>query len=231
MRDLLGAPSPELRELLPASTYNRILASATYKRYTNGQLIHSRGTQRPGMSVIHCGAVNVGVIGLDGSYLTTSQLPEGQCFGEHTVFAELPRTHDVSAVGQTEIYEISKSVLLRLIDEEPKLARALLTISTARLHGILEFMDDLRRLPLEVRVAKFIFNAVDDSRSISVKQQDLSFTFGVSRVSMGKALKRLERLGLLTLGYGKIDLPDENRLQAWLEGKMLVTPLRANLGN
>ena len=40
---------------------------------------------------------------------------------------------------------------------------------------------------------------------------------GVSRVATGKALKRLERDGMVHLGYGRIDLPDVQGLIAMVE--------------
>jgi len=225
MRDLLSANAPLLEDLLSKKLNDELIAIASRHRYDDGQLIHSRGTLKPGISIVRQGAVRVGNVGRDGSYLATSQLDTGQCFGEHTVFAGLPRTHDINAVGDTMLDEISKLKLLRLVQAEPQLAQALLTISLIRTHGLLEFMDDLRRLPLEVRVAKFIFGASTVSDELAVRQEELSFTFGVSRVSMGKVLKRLERQGLLKLGYGRIEVADAQGLSDWLEHRMLVTPL------
>jgi len=36
---------------------------------------------------------------------------------------------------------------------------------------------------------------------------------GVSRVAIGKALKKLESEGLVTVGYGQINLPNISKLQ------------------
>ena len=40
---------------------------------------------------------------------------------------------------------------------------------------------------------------------------------GSSRVSVGKALKELERRDLIELGYGQIMVPDGERLTDWIK--------------
>ncbi|MFT7685489.1 MAG: CRP/FNR family cyclic AMP-dependent transcriptional regulator [Candidatus Azotimanducaceae bacterium] len=96
MRDLLTAGSPLLQDFLSLTVHRQLIELAARKSYADGQLIYSRGDNR------------VGNIGNDGSYLATSVLDNGQCFGEFTVFAGLPRTHDITAAGETNIAECPK---------------------------------------------------------------------------------------------------------------------------
>ena len=203
MQDSLLEIAPVLDDLLSQELSSQLCDAATRLRFSHGQLIQMRGDTHSGLCIVRAGALRVGNQGKDGSYLTTSILTPGHCYGEFTLLAGLPRTHEMIAVGDVEIDEISKRRFLKLYGAEPELAKALLTISLVRNHALLEFMDDMRRLPLKVHVAKFLYRAAAGKSEITIRQEDLAFTFGVSRVSMGKVLKQLAELNLLRLGTAK----------------------------
>ena len=206
--------------LLPASLKDKLRAAARLIAYEDGQLIHNRGDQKPGLSIVKSGAARIGVFGEDGSFLTVAILGEGQSFGEHTLFADLPRTHDATAIGSSEVYQIQGPAFMRLFDAEPAIARALLVVALRRSHALAQNIDDMRRLSLPARTAKYLLSmAAEDAprAQVACKQSELAFALGVSRVSLGKALKKLETLGLISLGYGRIDIPSRGALAAWIE--------------
>ncbi len=228
MADLLDFGSGPLVSLLPGPLAARLSAAASVIDYDDGETIHSRGDAKPGLSIIRSGAVRFATPGADGSYVTTSILGPGHCFGEATLFARLPRAYDAVAVGRTAIEQISKPRFDRIFDEEPALARALVVAMTQRLYSVLDFLEDVRRLPLDVRTAKLIAGmarSAKQTKEIECNQSDLAFTLGVSRVSIGKALARLQDEGLITLGYGRIGVPDRKNLSDWIAARLPVEPL------
>ncbi|MEM7018374.1 MAG: Crp/Fnr family transcriptional regulator [Pseudomonadota bacterium] len=230
MIDLLELNSPRLTDLLSDELADKLKQISKTIRYSDGQIIHSRGDPKQGISIVRSGAVRIGNFGIDGSFITTSIMGPGQSFGEFTLFAGLPRTHDAIAMDECEVDQIPGRPFKRLFDSEPDLAKALLTMYLVRTHGLLEFTDDMRRLPLLVRVAKLIYSmtrSTQDSGMLRIRQDELAFTFGVSRVSMGKVLKQLESAGLIALGYGKLRIPDLEVLAAWVDERSLITPLIA----
>lgn len=228
MTDLLDFDSQSLLSLLPAQLALRLRNAAVAVEYGDGETIHSRGDVKPGLSIVRSGAVQFAIPGTDGSYIATSVLGPGHCFGEATLFARLPRTHDAIAVGETVIEQIAKARFDRIFDEEPMLARLMLEATTQRLYSVLDFMDDLRRLPLPVRTAKMIagmMRSANHADVVECNQSDLAFTLGVSRVSIGKALARLQDAGVIALGYGRIGVPDPSALDRWIAERSPLQPL------
>lgn len=228
MADLLDFGGHPLAALLPAPLAARLSAAATLVTYDDGETIHSRGDRKPGLSIVKSGAVRFAIPGADGSYLSTSVLGPGHCFGEATLFARLPRTHDAIAVGPTAIEQIPKPRFDRIFNEEPMLARALLEATTQRLYAVLDFLDDLRRLPLPVRVAKLIVRMAQSARNageVECSQSDIAVTLGVSRVSVGKVLAQLQDEGLIALGYGRIGVPEIARMHRWIAARSPIAPL------
>lgn len=196
-------------------------------KYSCGQLVHSRGDNKPGLSIVKTGAVSTGVYGIDGTFIMASMLGEGQAFGEFTLFTDLPRTHDVSAAVDSELYQISGECFLSLSAKDPEILNALLKSTLIRTHMLLELLDAMRRLPILERVAKMMLTMSYTSgvvTHIQCKQSELAFSLGVSRVTLGKALKQLSDMGLIDIAYRRVSFTDRQKIETWLELKS-TTPL------
>lgn len=217
---VLRAKTRTLYDLLPQPLLDLMLATGTSRKFKDGQIIQQRGDERQGVSILTSGQIVAGNAGADGSFLVSALLRPGETFGEFTVMAGLPHTHTLWSQGETTVTFIKGALMKRLMDEEPEIGHALLTIALLRNHELLEFLDAQRRLTLPIRIAQLLLTSVDpkaSSDTVECRQEDLAVMMGVSRVATGKALKRLERDGMVQLGYGRIDLPDVQGLIAMVE--------------
>ena len=220
MLNLLKINTPAFLGLLPETVTEQIIKSSILMKYSDGQLIHTRGALKPGLSIVHKGAAHVGVNGIDGTFVMVAALGPGECFGESTLFTELPRTHDVSSIGESEIHQLSQPLFDLLYQREPAISRALLKTTLMRTHILLEMLDAIRRLPILERTAKVLLSmsyTLGGSNTLYSRQDELAYTLGITRVSLGKALKQLRQLGLIEVGYAKIVIPDQSRLGDWVE--------------
>ncbi|MDB5706295.1 MAG: Transcriptional regulator, Crp/Fnr family [Sphingomonas bacterium] len=225
MAEQLFLDAPSLGSLLPSELFARLRAAGTSIVYQDKALIQARGDARPGLSIIREGAVQIGNPGLDGSFVVTSILGPGHCFGEMTLFGDLPRTHDAVAKGATVIDHVSPAAYERFAEANPALTRAMLGMMARRLYATLEFADDLRRLPLKVQLAKLLLSMVREGRARAT-HEELGARFGVSRVAIGTALGVLESEGLVKRSYGGIEVPDRAALQRWIEHRTMLAPVR-----
>ena len=158
---VLRPKTKTLSDLMPADVMERLLSSGSAKRYSDGQIIQDRGDRRAGLTIVTAGEVVAGNVGQDGSFLTSALLRPGETFGEQTLFAPLPRTHSLWAQGDAEITFVSARAFFSLFDEEPTIARALLTLMVQRNYEMIDFIDAQRRFSLRARVAPL---ASGDSR-------------------------------------------------------------------
>ena len=217
--NISNAQSPALLKQVTPETRARLIAAATIVKYGAGQMIHSRGDDKPGLSIVKSGAVRVGIYGTDGDFVMTSMLGKDHSFGEFTLFTTLPRTHDISAAVDCEIYQVSRASFVRIYDNAPDLARALTTATLIRAHLLLEMLDAIRRLPLLERTAKFLITTMTTqggASTLDYRQSDFAYMLGVSRVSLNRVLKQLADAGLIQLGYGAINVPSPTALEDWL---------------
>lgn len=222
MLDRLSSISQPFLDIIPKSYIQDIANAAISMRYSDGGLIHNRGDEKPGLSIVRSGMVRVGMIKTDGTFVITSLLGPGQSFGEFTLFAGLPRTHDIIAQGETEIWQLPGERFSRLCETRPELMEGLLKIALVRSHVLLEMIESMRSLPVLERVAKVLLILVTTAGRKSnfyTRQSDLAVTLGLSRTTLSKALSQLEAQGLVTRGYGQISLPDRDRLISWITAR------------
>lgn len=189
------------------------------KSYQDGEIIHARGERKAGLCVVLEGSVKVGNYGSDGRYFLSKLLKRYESFGEFTVFSQLPRTHTSEAKGETKIGYISPTKLKRALSTEPAIALGLLQSLSTRLHLSLEALDDAKRLPVLVRVAKMIYAINLEEGKIEnrhLSQDDIATQLGVSRMVVSTSLKQLTELGLIKKGYRHIQIIDLESFNAWL---------------
>jgi CRP-like cAMP-binding protein len=225
---ILREKTKTLNDFLPAGVMDRILAAGVTKRFADGQLIQQRGDEGDHICFVRSGQVVAGNFGLDGGFLASALLYPGEYYGDFSLFAGVPRSQNLWAQGATDITRVEGKTFLTLMEKEPAIARALLTISTLRNYELIEFLDVQRRLTLPARISRLLLTALEPearSETIPCRQEDLAGMLGVSRVSIGKALKKLERQGLIKLGYGRIDVPDVARLRAQVDAEFQLGPL------
>ncbi|MDF1846034.1 MAG: Crp/Fnr family transcriptional regulator [Parvibaculaceae bacterium] len=213
---------PGLQETLPTTLREALYDAAVSLNYSDGQLIQARGDTDPSLTIVKSGAARLGQIGIDGSYAGMAVMGPDQFFGEFTIFGGLPREFDAFAVGPTVIAKISKTRFDRLLDKHKGIRSYFLAFLAQRLHAALTFVDDLRRLPLNAQVAKTInmmHQADGKSPTVKVTHEELSEILGVTRVSINKALRQLEKSGLIERAYGRIEIPSPAKLDHWVQSQ------------
>ncbi len=224
------APGFELKGLygrLPDHLQRKLAVLGSLSRYSDGQHIQSRGDRTRGFSIIKTGAICFGKTDMDGKFMASAVFEPNQCYGELTLFADLPRTHDAVAVGETSVLHISKPEFDRLLDAEPELAKILLQSMSRQMHITLEWFDDVRRYPLKFRLGKSLLQLSAQRASVELKvtQSELADAMGVSRVAIGKELKDYKARGFIALKYGEIHILEGAGFKKWLAGFEQLEPI------
>jgi CRP/FNR family transcriptional regulator, cyclic AMP receptor protein len=226
--DLFDLGMPDLLASLPPELSIALKEAAVSLQYADGQLVHAREDGIQALSIIRSGAVRIGYVDAEGAYSGVAILGPGQFFGEFTLFASLPRRFDAIAAGPAVVDEINQTRFDRLLEKHRGIRTHFLASLAHRLHAALETIDDMRRLPLTVRVAKTL-NLMQMSetseKTLKVTQTDLADLLGVTRVSVNKALGELERQNLIVRSYGRIEITSELTLSQWVKHHSSPVPL------
>lgn len=211
---LQGRSPIELGETVRA----RLLAASQIRQFSDGQFIQHEGDRIVGLWYIIDGLMVSGRFGSNGRFIAFAVLGAGDLVGEAACFANLPRQSDLIAEGPVKIAWLDRPSALRLMREDPDLAVLLLKSMGLQLATALDRLAQPHDRPNVVRLAQYLIDMPESSSdALTITQQEMADLMGVSRVTLGQALGRLQAENLIERGYGRIRLVDRARLAQWLE--------------
>lgn len=209
------------RELAPA-TLQALLAAGNVQRHNAGQVLSLRGEVMADLLFVLEGSLEVAMLGSDGRRSICWYLPPGQWIGLIPTIDGRGAIHDLRAHSPMVLLHIPRSAFLRVLHSDQQLTLMCLNLLCARSRTIYENLAAENLLPLRARLARLLLLLIDqhgrDSRSgielaLKLSQDDLSDMLGVTRQSLNRELKALEKSAILSLAYSRITLCDVAALQ------------------
>jgi CRP/FNR family cyclic AMP-dependent transcriptional regulator len=137
-------------------------------------------------------------------------------------------THTASAVARTrcEVLALPRELFLRLIDDEPILARRILDVTAHRLQRSAVRETALAFMDAQARLARYLL-ALEaeehDKGYVTASQEDLARGTGLIRQTVAKVLGRWRRDGWLLTGRGRILILDRKALERVERGDISVS--------
>ncbi len=210
--------TPGFVEALPADVQARLLATGQERAFAKGATIQSQGDHGEEFWFIQSGHVHIGRHSRDGKFHIFAALTEGQSFGEQAFLGEFPRLVDAIAASDAVLLRIGESQLAKLLTEDALMARLLLKAMAHIVQAAMDALEASRTQSTPLRATRALLaqcHSVKGEQDLRLTQQSLADLIGVSRVSLGKALRLLEEEGLVSCGYGIITVNDVARLREW----------------
>lgn len=210
---------------LPTGVLDELAHHAQRRHLVDGELLYAQGDQPTGLFGVVSGRIRICNTSADGKELTATFFESGDWLGEISIFDGLPRLSDAVASGDTQVLVLPRQAIQDLLKRQPELYAPFVQILCRKLRMAMEGMSDLMLLPLSQRLAKrLLVLAQDYGRAdaggvlidLHLPQDELGRMLGASRQSVSKALKALEKRGLLRLAYGKILISDPAKLREHL---------------
>ncbi len=209
----MKAPSPlgatGFLQGLPDTVRDQVLQRGRTMNFDKGQLVQQRGDHAREFWYIESGTVQVGRFSEDGRLTLFAVLGAGETFGELAFIGEFSRTVDAIAGTDAVLVRIGEAEFQNLIQSEPTAVRLLLKTMALTVQEVFDLVEASRNLPTTQKLASALVRLCHGDAPefvVQISQQDLADLVGVSRVSIGKALKNLESKGVLACGYNNITI-------------------------
>jgi CRP/FNR family cyclic AMP-dependent transcriptional regulator len=226
------AESEILKFLKSISVYSELSESAAivlaracrFQQIKKGEILFFQSDTSELAYIVRSGIISIVLNSPDGRDMVINEMRAGDMFGELGILTKQPRSTSAMARIDSELLVIPCQVFLRIVDDEPQLARQLLDITASRLQrsgereGALVFMDAQARL---ARLLLDLDKQEHEKGYITISQDELAHRTGLIRQTVAKALGKWRRQGLLLTGRGRIVLLDYKTLKE-LESKLLV---------
>lgn len=208
-----------LLEMLSDEATRQLLAIGQRETYPDGALIQSRGDPSPSMAVVLEGKVRICRISSAGHETLVSIIDKDQHWGDGLMFGGTHlRHHDALAEGDVVLARFDADAFAQVL-ELHDVVKTLYEINARRLILQLEFQDDLRSLPADVLVAKFLLFLWDQRKNdgpLGFAQGDLASVLGLSNMTTAKALATLRTKGFIETGYRQLQIVDRQNLRDWV---------------
>ncbi|MEO9601089.1 Crp/Fnr family transcriptional regulator [Parasphingorhabdus sp.] len=204
---------------LPEQLRADLLARGQRRSFERGQIIQQRGDLAREFWYIERGSVQIGRYGIDGRLTLFSLIGAGDTFGELAFMGEFPRTVDAIAGTDCSLIKIGDGELQSLMESNPVMVRLLLKTMALTVQEAINLVESSRSLSVPQRLAQALLQLCgnqDNGAEVIAIQQDLADLLGVSRVSLGKALTKLQAAGLIEPGYGFVTITDRAGLKRML---------------
>ena len=177
-----------------------VAQSAVERRYDPGAIIFLEGEPCAGLFIVQGGQVRVFKSSLDGREISLHFAGPGGSFNDVAVLDGGPNPASVQAVEPTVCWVIDRASMLRLIEQHPGLALAVIEAIASRARRLVTLVEDLTFRSVQARLAKLLLaqatvgadNRGEMLRARWLTQQEMATQLGTVREVVGRALKGLE---------------------------------------
>ena len=177
------------------------------RRFDKHQVIILAEEEGDALFIISSGQVKVSIVSEDGREVILSLLGTGSVFGELSLLDGKPRSANVVATENTDLYMLRRSDLLQLVYKVPQIAVGLLAELAARLRKTDRKIGGLALLDVTSRISETLLQLADEHGTetdggVLLKSrpthQQIANMSGTTRETVSRVLKRLEKQGYIS---------------------------------
>jgi CRP/FNR family cyclic AMP-dependent transcriptional regulator len=190
------------RQTFDAAAFRRAVgASQTVRDYAPRRTIFMQGDAADAVFYVQHGQVKLSLCSPQGKDAVIAIVGAGHFFGESCLRGDLVRLSTATAITPSSVVRIERTVMLRILRDEPKISRMFIAHLLARNIRIEEDLVDQLFNSAEKRLARtlLLLSNFDDGAAVAIKidQATLGEMIGTTRSRVSFFLTRFRRLGYI----------------------------------
>jgi CRP-like cAMP-binding protein len=191
---------------IPKKEIRAFVANGAVHRFRRGTYICHQGDPSPDVFFLVRGRVEIASFSPTGTRILHASIDTPQFVGELGVLGDLPRTADLLALVDSEVWSVHGEDFLEFVTSHPVASRQLLAALARQIQEHQAFADDLLFLDLKGRVAKRLLQmgtaSLEDlpdpgTRVPALTHVDLASLCGGSRENVTRIVADFQRRGLV----------------------------------
>ncbi|MEM9624700.1 MAG: Crp/Fnr family transcriptional regulator [Pseudomonadota bacterium] len=207
---------------LDDNALDTLLAVASERRFTNGQVIFQKSDPGTSMMAVLAGRVRISAYSEDGREIILNIVEPGQLFGEIALLDGKERSADATAMGKTELLILDRRDFLPFLERNPKIAVQLIEVLCDRVRRTSEMVESIAFLDFGARLAKLLLQLAENYGKeteggllidLRISQSDLGNLIASTRESVNRQLSAWTQEGVIAMEQGKITLIDQETLE------------------
>jgi CRP/FNR family transcriptional regulator len=205
----------------------KLAAAARVLACRKREMIVWEGESCDGLYVVLCGRVKVFKRSEQGREQVLLIVGPGRTFNDVPVFDAGTNPGSVAAVEASTVALLPKASVLKVVEQNPAVAMAVIRVLAARMRGLTGVVEGLALRSVTARVAKILMDwaggraallEAPTEGGIRLTQSQLAAMTGSVREVVQRALKTLEQDGAIKLSRARITMLDAAALKKWAKG-------------
>ena len=149
---------------LDEAALDTLLAVASERRFTNGQVIFQKGDPGTSMMAVLSGRVRISAYSEDGREIILNMVDPGQLFGEIALLDGKERSADATAMGKTELLILDRRDFLPFLERNPKIAVQLIEVLCDRVRRTSEMVESIAFLDFRGKAGELLLQMAEKLR-------------------------------------------------------------------
>ena len=151
--------------------------------------------------------------------VTVYRADVGFWIGDDSGFDRTPRLVGLVATKPSRLLHIANRDIRMLLERSPHYWQAFQKLNASNLKKAVTLLSEALSLSVRARVCRRLYEMTRGRHGFDaeITQSDLARLVGVSRPTMRRCLKGLSNLGIVTLKYGKVAIPDHTALKLFFD--------------
>jgi len=213
----LDAANPSLLELAKF---------AREEKYERGQLIFMEGEMCQGLYYLFEGQIRIFKSEPGGREQILRIVGAGETFNEVALLDGKSLPASAEALTNSIVWLIPTEAVLKLLDLEPKVARAIMMNLANQLRQLTDLVAEISLKQVTARIARLLLEQAQSSPILGIgisknvtsqfTQQQMASMAGTVREMVGRALRTLQKAGAIKAYRGHIIILDQDKLKRFL---------------
>ncbi len=200
---------------LPDQQLDQLAALAQLREFKKHTLLFNQGDPGDALYGIASGKVLIYITAEDGKEFSMTVLETSDVLGEVALLDGRPRTASARTMEECRLLVIQRKDFLGLMDNNPQLARDLLTLLCDRLRWSSQLIEEFSLMPVEGRLARRLLTLAEllgktssEGVQLTISQGELAQFLGISRQIVNQYLQEWRLAQWLELSRGKVLIKD-----------------------
>jgi len=196
--------SKNSRTFNPLDLFQRISTQATSREYRNREAIYGQGDMADAMFYVQSGNVKLTVESENGKKAVIAILRHGDFFGEGCLAIKSLRVSSATAIEPCTITRMKRATVIRIIHEEPAVAKLFISHLLFRMGRFQEeFVDQIfnssekRLARILLLLAGFGMQSKPEPVLLKVSQETLAEMVGTTRSRVSFFMNRFRNMGFI----------------------------------
>lgn len=192
----------------------QLLVLAKRRVLGKGELLFQRGDPFCGIYLLLQGQLTISGSHRNGGQAVLTMLAPGDWFGEIAWFDQMPRTHDVMAMSDSQLLQLGKSDLRQMVSADPCWWQRWSGLLTGKLRQVFIELEDRALLSAEQRLARRLCQFSRNGQlQLTLHQEQLGHILSLSRQTTNQLLRQLVQAGIIQTRYGVIEILNRPALE------------------